>query len=550
MKKIVSVGQFQIGVNSRDAIIEYFEDLALMKDRQALERHQERFEITKKELKNNDFFVLQVACFHNQVEIFKWLTTAFEITRTDIRRHQNLFLRKATQYGHVTMVDCLITDFKLHKKDILGGPTSAFSNALLNGDLTLLNYFFDTCSITRHDIKDHIPIYLEMAFQSSDVNSTLWLKEKFSLTTRDVQQNNNALLRTLAFANDACALQRLQRTFSLSAIDARSESNEALFRASEMGYSSVLECLYNDYGLTLDDARSIQNYPFRISAENGHLNNLIILKTRYGLSPSDARSERNYALRMAAHNEHIQVLTFLKNEFGLTANDAMDSGNEAVKTAVASGNLRMLNILAELFDIKIPKSKWEKAEKLCFINALEADNNESFFEEENAIAREYVSIFLKKKDEGFQALEDTLGLLNDESTPQRHAVAFWHILLNLTETWSKNDEVGQFLSTAITAFKEKKMAFDLHGLRLKSAKSFTLFLLAFLKKHPQFCTKNSISLIVGKGLHSKKKPVLATHLPIMLDALKLGNTVDDGTLVITLQTLDTLSWHMIQSIDL
>lgn len=553
----------------QEHVLHFFETSAKLGNLDVLKWLKRKFSLTRNdlvedgedELDEDDYlFVLKIATLHDQCDVVRWLKHSFGLSSDDGRHDDNYLLRKAVQSGSLDMVKCIVDTFALGKKDVVDQWVSAFVNALVEENIPILDYFVNTFSLKLKDISNPhgLSWTLKAAFFGRTNKSVVWLKETFSLTLEHARAGNNSLLRCFIEHGDGERLKSLHDIFGLTREDVKDDFE--LFIASERGYGSVLSCLNELFGLTSDHARLASCYPLRVSAENGHVENMKILKDLYKLTGSDARSEHNYALRMAAKNGHIHVLECLSTDYGLSTEDAMACDNEAVHLAVCKGNVAVLEALTEHFQVAITEDDMELAlenykppttrigtEQPEFV----VDDSLIYTSGESKLGQKpYISEFYFEAERTFQSLEDCLRTMsNFEDFPFGTSMAFWKKIIS---TRRRDDEFGSFASISyntLLALKSKMMVFDLHGLRLRCAKSFAIFILFYLQKLAKLCRYNRVEFIVGKGLHSNGEPVLATQLPLMLKSLNINYTVDVnvGRLVVPLNGLDSAAWSQLNA---
>lgn len=545
---------------NQESICHLFECSAKYGHLDVLKWLKKQFSLTRTNLLEEDFFVLKIAVVHNQPDIIRWFKKSFGLSDDDGRCDDNWLLRRASQWGTLELVKCIVETFSLSEVDInMDQNCSPFANALMSENISILDYFVDTFSMKLDHHFDHVLLLLKWAFFGKTSNSVVWLKTKFSLNSEHARGDNNRLLRYFAENGDMERLQSLHCIFGLVREDAISEDNFALFIASEKGFGSVLSCLHESYGLTSDDARQSHCYPLRISAENGHVENMKILKVCYGLTGSDARIENNYALRNAANNGHINVLEVLKSDYDLFTEDALASNNESAKVAISQGNSDVLKALKEVFLVPVTKNMERALENVKDVSlnkprtGVIIDDALLYIHEMPMLGmKPYIKAFFSQEEKTFQSLEDTLlEMSQTEENSIPTSIAFWNMLIKSYKNAKKKDLLGRFCMKSfdtLLALETKMLVFDLHGLRLKSAKTFTVFILAYLENRVALCQYNKVELIVGKGLHSKNKvPVLADQLPLMLRSLNINHVSDDGNIVVPLNHLDDASWSFLDS---
>lgn len=514
--------------------------------------------ITVEDLRDGDedLDVLKIAVVNNQIDVVRWLRTELKLSTKDAKHNQNYALKKAAQLGYFDMVNCLIQTFKYKKKDVIEGICSPFVQALMQGDIRLATYFHNTFSITLEDLLQQNMKPLATTIFSEQKDALLWLKNTYMLTSNHAKMNNNHILRTLVHINDLENLKLLDNIFTLTTEDVKAENNFVLLTASENGFSSILQYLGEASLLTGDDVRILSNYPLRISAENGHNDNLLVLNTTYGLTTHDAKSENNYALHMAVKYDHHQIIRTLYTHYGLRDNDV----SEAVVESINQGKLEALNIFEQVYCVPLTKKDHETAMQNTVSDSntisdsntvTESDSSSHllyFFDDTHKVYKDGIKSILAQREDGFQFLEEFfLDIYETEKKPNSTSITFWYNLLSTFKKGTTNSEVPVFCDKVLSTFNTTKLTFDLHGLRRRSAKLFTLFMLAFLQHNPRLCKRNSIEFIVGKGIHSKSKmePVLAAHIPIILDNLNINYCLDEGSIVITMNNLPPIFWHSI-----
>lgn len=124
-------------------------------------------------------------------------------------------------------------------------------------------------------------------------------------------------------------------------------------------------------------------------------------------------------------------------------------------------------------------------------------------------------------DEGFnyQNIDNAFKRLLDSDNPIKLANDFWEILAReIEKTPSLNPKLNTLIKKFETETSKKTPIFDLHEMRLETAKSFVLFIISTISEEQSLPWEN-ITFITGSGNKSPKGAILTPNIEAMLNKL-------------------------------